>query len=151
VNTSSNWSTRINIRLKKLSDHRYLCRRYIPSFKGNPLAHYFLGPKGIEIVSKAFGKESSHIERERERLSEQKDFFLNHFLFINEFRLALVLAIKDHPQMTLERWLKEKECCIHFFLRRAPKHPSVHLMQGRISFTLPSLAFTSSIFETTFS
>jgi hypothetical protein len=114
--------TRINIRLKKLSDYGYISQRFLPSLKGNPMAHYFLGPRGVEIAAKALGKDPLLIKRERECLLEQKNLFLNHFLFINEFRLALTLALKDQPQMMLESWLKEKECSIEFSLPEGTEH-----------------------------
>lgn len=106
--------TRINIRLKKLYDHGYLSRLYLPTVTGNPQALYFLGLKGIVAVSENLGIEPLLLERERKHLQDRKELFLKHQLFLNDVRIAFTLAIKNHPQMTLERWIKERECLIKF-------------------------------------
>ncbi len=104
--------TRINIRLRKLYDHDYLSRFFLPSIKGSAKALYFLGPKGIEVLSKSLGLDPMGLENERKNISEGKDLFLNHQLCLNEFRMRFTLAIKDNSQIALERWLTEKDCSI---------------------------------------
>ncbi len=106
--------TRINIRLKKLLDSGYLSRRFFPTLKGGPMGFYFLGPKGIDLLSGNGRIDSLLLRKERKDLLEQKDLFLNHHLSINEVRIALTLGIKDHPQMSLEQWLRENACPIEF-------------------------------------
>ncbi len=113
--------TRINVRLRKLYDNGYLLRRFVPTPKGSAKALYFLGPKGIGIVSKSLGVDPLILEKERENLSEGKDLFLNHQLCLNEFRMRFTLAIKDNPQIALERWLTEKDCSVEIPSERRNK------------------------------
>lgn len=104
--------TRINIRLKKLYDHGYLQRRFLPTIMGKPQALYFLGPKGIINVAINTGIEALSLEKDRRHIRDHKDLFLNHQLFLNEVRIAFTLAIINHPQMSLERWIRD--CLIEF-------------------------------------
>ncbi len=107
-------TTRINIRLKKLYDHGYLSRRFLPTIMGKPQTLYFLGPKGIINVVENAGIDPLGLEKERKHIHDHKDLFLNHQLFLNEVRIAFTLAIKKHPRMSLERWIKERDCLIEF-------------------------------------
>ena len=104
--------TRINVRLKRLYDRCYLSRRFLPTLKGSPKVLYFLGPRGIGTVSDSLGIDSLVFEREMKNISEGKDLFLNHQLSLNVVRISFILAIKNHPQIALERWLSEKDCPI---------------------------------------
>jgi hypothetical protein len=104
--------TRINIRLRKLFDNGYLSRRFLPTLRGSPKTLYFLGAKGIEIVSESLGVGPIGLEKERKNISEGKGLFLNHQLSLNEVRMSFILAIKNNPQIALERWLSEKDCSI---------------------------------------
>jgi len=106
--------TRINIRLKKLYDHGYLSRLFLPTVTGTPKALYFLGPKGVVMVSGTGSIDPLLLERQRQHLQERKELFLNHQLFLNDVRIAFSLAIQDYPQMTLERWINESDCLIEF-------------------------------------
>ncbi len=90
--------TRVNIRLKKLFDHGYLSRKLVPNLWGNPKILYFLGHKGIEIVSGRLGQNAGVLRKEREILQGQRDLFLNHQLFLNETRITLSLAVKTIPR-----------------------------------------------------
>jgi len=107
-------TTRINIRLKKLYDHGYLSRRFMPTIMGKPQALYFLGPKGIISVVETAGIDPLCLEKERKQIQAHKDLFLNHQLFLNDVRIAFSLAIRKYPQMSLERWIKERDCFIQF-------------------------------------
>jgi hypothetical protein len=107
-------TTRINVRLKKLYDHGYLSRRFLPTIIGKPQALYFLGPKGIINVVENAGLDPLSLEKDRRHIQDHKDLFLNHQLFLNEMRIAITLAITEHPQMFLERWIKERDCFIEF-------------------------------------
>jgi hypothetical protein len=106
--------TRINIRLKKLYDHGYLSRLFSPTITGVRKALYFLSSKGIVIVSENLGIDPLPLEKDRKHLQDRKELFLNHQLFLNDVRIAFALAIKNNPQMTLERWIKERDCLIEF-------------------------------------
>ncbi|HRS96574.1 MAG TPA: replication-relaxation family protein, partial [Smithella sp.] len=107
-------TTRINIRLKKLYDHGYLSRRFMPTIMGKPQTLYFLGPKGVMNVVENTGLDGLGLEKDRRHIQDHKDLFLNHQLFLNETRIAFTLAITVHPQISLERWIKERDCLIEF-------------------------------------
>jgi hypothetical protein len=105
-------TTRINIRLKKLHDHGYLSRRLLPALKGGPTVLYFLGSKGIGIISESRGTDPLTLEKERQAISKERDLFLNHQLLLNEVRISLTCALKDDPKTKLERWLRERNCAV---------------------------------------
>jgi len=106
--------TRVNIRLKKLYDHGYLSRLFLPTITGTPKTLYYLGPQGVPVVSYNLSIDPLLLERERKHLQDRKVLFLNHQLFLNDVRIAFILAIKNNAQMTLERWIKERDCLIEF-------------------------------------
>ncbi|MFA5942307.1 MAG: replication-relaxation family protein [Candidatus Paceibacterota bacterium] len=110
--------TRINIRLKKLFEHRYLSRLLLPTIIGRPKALYYLGHQGIITLSESLCLDPLPLGKERKHLQERKDLFLNHQLFLNEVRIAFTLAIKKQPHRTLERWIKERDCLIEFLNSR---------------------------------
>ena len=107
-------TTRINIRLKKLYEHGYLSRLALPTVTGAPKALYYLGPQGVALVSDNLGMDSLILEKDRKHLHDRKMLFLNHQLFLNDVRIAFTLAIKTNVQMTLKRWIKERECLLEF-------------------------------------
>jgi hypothetical protein len=107
-------TTRINIRLKKLYEHGFLSRRSLPTSLGKPQASYYLGHRGVINVCQNTGIDPLRLEIERKHIQDQKDLFLNHQLFLNEMRIAFTLAIAEHPHMSLERWIKERDCFIEF-------------------------------------
>ena len=107
-------TTRINIRLKKLYDQGYLSRLALPTVTGAPKALYYLGPQGAALVADNVGTDLLILERERKHLQDRKVLFLNHQLFLNDVRIAFTLAINAYAQMTLKRWIKERDCLIEF-------------------------------------
>lgn len=107
-------TTRVNIRLKKLYDHGYLSRLFLPTITGTPKALYYLGPQGIPVVSDSLSIDPLLLERERKHLHDRKVLFLNHQLFLNDVRIAFTLAIRNNTQMTLEQWIKERDCLVEF-------------------------------------
>ena len=119
-------TTRINIRLKKLYDQGYLSRLALPTVTGAPKALYYLGPQGVSLVSDNLGIDPLILERNRKHLQDRKVLFLNHQLFLNDVRIAFILAIKTHVQMTLKRWIKERDCFLEF-----------HNAQGKLTILRP--------------
>lgn len=102
-----NCVTRANVRLRKLYDHSYLSRHFLPTIRGSSKAVYFLGPKGMEVVSEDLGVDISKPKINRKGF---KDLFLNHQLALNDVRIAITLAIKENTQMSLDCWLNEDAC-----------------------------------------
>lgn len=106
--------TRINVRLKKLYDHGYLSRLFLPTVTCIRKPLYFLGRKGIGKVSEYLGLDPLSLERERKHLQDRKELFLNHQLFLNDVRIAFTFAAQNTARMTLEQWIKEKDINIQF-------------------------------------
>lgn len=101
--------TRINIRLRKLYDHGYLSRRFLPTVSGSPKALYVLGPRGVLIASESLNLDHRQVEKERMAVLQEKDLFLDHQTLLNETRICLTAAINNTQQMRLERWSKDHQ------------------------------------------
>src|SRR5205814_373282 len=87
--------TRVNARLRKLFDHRYLSRRFLPAVKGSAEALYCIGPESVPIVAEKLGLDPQEIKRKRKDALEVKDLFLRHNLLVNDVRIATFLCSKD--------------------------------------------------------
>jgi hypothetical protein len=101
---------RVNLRLRKLYDHHYLSRSFLPTTRGSGKALYFLGPQGAAVVARELGLDLGSIKNKTKGLSQLKDFFLNHSLELNEVRINLTQAIAHQPEMKLERWINDNDC-----------------------------------------
>ena len=100
---------RANLRLKKLHDTGYLSRRFLPVFRGGAPILYFPGPRAGEVMAEQSGADPLKIRQKRKQLLKIKDTGLPHHLAINEFRLAVSLASKNNPVISLKSWSKQKE------------------------------------------
>lgn len=100
---------RASTRLRKLFDNGYLSRRFLPAFQSGGRIIYFLGPRGVEIISGKSGIDAMTIKQKRKQLLKIKNTFLPHYLSINEFRLALFLASRNNPEVSLKSWKTQKE------------------------------------------
>lgn len=101
--------TRINVRLRKLFDNKYLARRFLNNPYGRAKILHFLGPEGVETVSEKLGIDSLIIRRKQRQILKMKDSSLNHYLLINNFRLAFVLVSRSNPEIKIENWKTQKE------------------------------------------
>jgi hypothetical protein len=101
--------TRVNARLRKLFDHRYLSRRFLPAVKGSAEALYCLGPESVPIVGEKLGLDSQEIKRKRKDALEVKDLFLRHNLLVNDVRIATVLASQDDSRFQFGRWIDQSD------------------------------------------
>lgn len=119
---------RANIRLRKLFDNGYLCRRFLPAFEGRGRILYFLGPRGAEIIAEKSGIDSLKIKQKRKQLSEIRNFSLPHYLLINEFRLAFSLAAKNNQEISLKSWKTQKE--IPLRLEEKEFYPDAYFVYG---------------------
>jgi len=102
--------TKANIRLRKLYDCHFLSRLFLPTSLGSSKAIYFLGNKGIDIVTEILGIDPLIVRKEQKQASQVKDLFLNHHINLNEVRIAFTKAIQEHPTMKLERWIDDHHC-----------------------------------------
>ncbi len=103
-------TTRINIRLRKLFDHGYLSRRFLPTDKGTSQALYFLGPAGLELVSEKTGIDPLIIKQRQKNYVSRKQFFLAHDLLLNDVRIAVCKSLVSQPGLKLDRWVGYMDC-----------------------------------------
>ena len=105
-----NSTRRINQRLRKLYDHKYLSRYFLPTIRGSAKAIYYLGPQGGTIVADELGIDLNLIKQKRKSTVELQELFLNHVLGLNDIRIAFYLSLFIFPDMTLERWINDNDC-----------------------------------------
>jgi len=101
---------RVNSRLRKLYDHHYLSRTFLPTVRGSGKSIYYLGPQGVAVVAEELGVDSVLIKKKAKKISQLRELFLAHALQLNELRITFSHAIHDHPEMSLESWIGESEC-----------------------------------------
>ena len=118
---SFNCVTKVNIRLRKLFDHQYLSRMFLPTSRGSSKAIYFSGSKGINIITEQLGIDPLIVRKEQKNSSHVKELFLNHHLNLNDVRISLTKAIYDHPDMQLESWINDHECLQKYSLTSSGK------------------------------
>jgi hypothetical protein len=105
-----NCVTRINIRLRKLFDHSYLSRRFLSTIKGSSQAMYFLGPKGIDLISEKTGVDAAEIKKKQKNHNERKELFFDHDLLLNDIRIGIYEALENQRAMELDRWISSTDC-----------------------------------------
>ena len=104
--------TRANIRLRKLFDHGYLDREFLPTDRGGSEAIYTLGKHGISIVSDELGTDEHLISKQRNRGHSGSYLYLMHDVVVNNTRINLNKEIRDNPRFALIKWqnASESEC-----------------------------------------
>jgi Replication-relaxation len=101
---------RVNSRLRKLYDHHYLSRSFLPTVRGSAKAIYYLGSKGITVVAEKLGIDLNLIKRKCKATSKLRELFLSHALELNDIMIAFSLGIENHPDMELERLINDNDC-----------------------------------------
>ena len=96
-----------NERLKRLYQHRFLERRWLPVEYGQGMgqAIYLLASRGADVLA------SRHPDVEvrwRHGSSRVGSPFLQHLLMLNDIRIAFTLAAKANGYL-IERWIGESE------------------------------------------
>jgi hypothetical protein len=105
-----NCTRRVNIRLRKLYDHHYLSRFFLPTVRGSGKAVYHLGPKGVTVIAEELGLDPGLVKKKVKGISQLKELFLTHALQLNEVRIAFTHAIENFSGMSLERWINDNDC-----------------------------------------
>ena len=105
-----NCVTRINVRLRKLFDHGYLSRRFLPTIKGSSQTLYFLGPRGMELISERTGHDALEIKKKQKNCYERKELFFDHDLLLNDVRIGVYKALAGMPGTALDRWVSYTDC-----------------------------------------
>jgi hypothetical protein len=108
-------TSKANIRLRRLYDHAYLSRSFLPTSRGSSKAIYFIGTKGIQIISERLGIDPMEVKRDMKTFSRVKDLFLDHQLALNEVRISFVQAISSDPYMRLDRWISDHDCAQKYY------------------------------------
>lgn len=109
-----NCTTRVNIRLRKLFDHGYLSRKFMPTIWGSSKAIYFIGEKGIKLVSERSGIDPLEIKKRQKNYYERKELFLHHDLLVNEIRINLYQAADHHDGLKMDCWLSSVDCLLEY-------------------------------------
>jgi hypothetical protein len=89
-----------NRRLKKLYQHRFLERIYPPVSFGLSQACYALDKEGAKLVASELNVRKPSLLWKR-RDNKVGFFFLEHILAVNEFKVNLVLALRDKDDAKL--------------------------------------------------
>ena len=97
-------AVRANIRLRKLYDHRYLSRRFVPTSRGSLKAVYFLGPEGERLLNQEMGFDERKLRLLRKKTGELNLYFLDHHLLLNDVAISFLLALRKHRYVRLLRW-----------------------------------------------
>ena len=59
--------SKVNMRLRKLYDHNYLSRRFLPTPRGSLKAVYFAGSNGIDTIAEALGIDANDEKKPKEK------------------------------------------------------------------------------------
>jgi len=103
--------TRSNIRLRKLWENNFLDRHFVYplAFHGSSQAIYSLGERGVDILAESLGVDRAEIKVNRDKDNCLSNFFVEHILAVNDFRICFQNAVNNNPQLRLERWISERE------------------------------------------
>jgi hypothetical protein len=101
--------TRLNQRLSLLFQHGYLLRIEQPQGLSEPRKPYVyvLDRKGAAVVAEHQGVAPHELEHWSPKDRHVKPLFLEHHLYINDVRIALLQSIAAHS-FTLEAWHDER-------------------------------------------
>lgn len=101
----------VNMRLKKLYDHKFLDRLYKPVAVGSAQAVYALNKQGAALVAALF-----EIERERvnwKRNHNRVEFlFMEHTLAVSEFKVSLDVALMKTKALDLIFYQRENKSLV---------------------------------------
>lgn len=117
-------TARANHRLKKLFHNGYLNRIFVPVATGSPQAIYSLAEKGVQEVAIGLGIDRDRIRWQKNN-GKVKSLFLEHFLAVNDFHLALEAAIRQNSNHQLLHLFSEEECKDTFNAWDERKHQQV--------------------------
>ncbi len=113
--------TRINIRLRKLFDNRYLDRYFQPTLFGSSEAIYSIGLNGLPVISESLGLDIIDAKRRRKLNNVAKDKFISHNLAVNDFRINLMNDLNRHKGFEFIKWLDARDCEFKFKYRQLNK------------------------------
>jgi len=103
-----NTKKRAERRLRKLYDAGLVDRIFRPVVVGSAEIIYVLSGYGVNLLSQETGVDREEINEARLKSQNQKSLFLDHFIDINQFRIALTLSCKTSNYAILF-WKYENE------------------------------------------
>lgn len=113
--------TRVNIRLRKLFDNKFLDRYYRPTLLGSSEAIYTNGISSCNIIAESLGVTNEEVKRRRRLDQTSRSKFLEHNLKVNDFRISLINELNANPGFELKQWQDARDCEIKFKYRKAGK------------------------------
>jgi hypothetical protein len=96
--------SRMNAILRKLYDHGFLDRRFLPVSLQSKEALYFLGRNGIPFVVEALGQSSAEVAAQRHRCQQLTLATLLHDVQVNDVRVAVMRQAKTLATCELLCW-----------------------------------------------
>ena len=98
-----------NERLKRLYQHGFLERRWLPVEygKGTSQAMYLLGERGADVVAQRQGIDRGKVDW-RESYNRVGALFLEHLLLVNQVRIAFSMAAEKRG-FSVDKWISEEE------------------------------------------
>lgn len=113
--------TRVNIRLRKLYDNKFLDRYYKPTLVGSSEAIYTIGLNACDIVAESVNLSTEEIKRRRRLDQIAKSKFLEHNLKVNDFRIGLQNDVNSNSGIELNKWFDARDCEVKFKYRHSGK------------------------------
>ena len=96
------------VRLRDLFDASWVDRIFRPVVVGSAEVVYILGKEGVDRLAKEMGMDRRETNEVRLRFQEPKSLFLDHYLEINQFRVALWVAARSKGYKLLD-WKYETD------------------------------------------
>lgn len=98
-----------NERLKRLYQHRFLQRRWLPIEYGQGMSQaiYLLDERGADMVAERLGVDRGDVSW-RNAHNKVGSPFLEHALMVNDIRIAFTLAAQKQGY-GIDKWIKEEE------------------------------------------
>lgn len=96
-------------RLKKLFHHNYIDREPIAQVSAAPAASlmaYTVAQLGAQVLATDYGYSSSDFNFKRKQLFNPQT--VHHLIDLNSFRMAIMRACRDNPNVTLTDWRPER-------------------------------------------
>ncbi len=113
--------TRINIRLRKLYDNKFLDRYYKPVLLGSSEAIYTIGLNACSIIAENSNLDIEEVKRRRRLDQISKSKFLEHNLIVNDFRIELLNDIRQENGFESIKWEDARDCEVKFKYRKNSK------------------------------
>lgn len=110
--------TRVNIRLRKLFDNKFLDRYYRPTIVGSSETIYTIGISSCDIIAESLGVTNEEVKRRRRLDQTSRSKFLEHNLKVNDFRISLIYELYANSEFELKKWQDARDCEIKFKYRR---------------------------------